>query len=136
MQFLDYKTVSRLESLKNAVKNLDGLMISRSHCDPKTLANFRTLTQPMLLFNGENISPEPFNQIVVDNLPGSREAAGQAVKYDFPEIIIVYENHIDGKIRRDAFLQALTEQGYDPNRISQYELQVAAIQRGAFSYRL
>ncbi|MBR4663714.1 MAG: GntR family transcriptional regulator [Lentisphaeria bacterium] len=136
VQFLDYKTVSRLENLKNAVKKLDGLMISRSFWDLRTLANFRTLTLPMLLFNGEDISPEPFNQIIADNLPGSREAAVQTMKYDFPGIIIVYENHSDGRNRRDAFLQALNEQGYDPDRISQYELEVAAIQRGAFSYRM
>lgn len=136
VQYMDYETALDPQRLSAAAENLDGLIISRSYLDPVTMPNFLVLKLPLLVINGESIMEESFNQIVTDDRPGSRQAAAAAMKYDFPETVIVYENHGNGIQRRDSFRSALTELGYDPKKIREECLETPALQQGVFSYRM
>ena len=78
----------------------------------------------------------PFHQVVPDHLPGTRQAAAEVVRRKIPEILLVYENHRNGCIRRDSFLKALEQAGYDKTRVRIIQVEEWALLNELPSYRL
>ena len=78
----------------------------------------------------------PFHQVMVDNRFGIREAAEKIIRKDHPEIVIVYESHPNGLLRKKIFEECMISEGYSPDRIRSYRVETDALFNGIPSYRL
>ena len=136
VRLLDYQTVCDREKLSHAAAGLDGLLVAAGFIDPLTMENLRELQIPIVVTNLEEVLDLPFHQAVWDNDRGIREAAEKIMKEPPEEFVIVYEGHINGKLRKQCMEKNLTQLGYDSSRIRSCQVETAALLNAIPSYRL
>lgn len=136
VKVLDYATVRDPDQLAAAVSNLDGLLITRDFLDPATIANLRKFQFPIVITHLEEELDLPYHQVLFDNRRGIREAAEKIMQSDHPEIVIVYESHPNGLLRKRTFEESMVSLGYPAGRIKSYAVETDALSNGIPSYRL
>lgn len=136
VRILDYEEVRDLQLLKREAASLDGLIVSSAYFDPVTEANLLTLPIPVVINLHEWVMAPSFNQVITDLYPGMKLAAEEIVRRHFPEIVVIYEDHRNGHIRKDSFIRAVEAAGYDKERIHAIQVEEWALQSGVPSYRL
>ena len=125
-----------MQLLKREAASLDGLIVSSAYFDPVTEANLLTLPIPVVINLHEWVMAPSFNQVITDLYPGMKLAAEEIVRRHFPEIVVIYEDHRNGHIRKDSFIRAVEAAGYDKERIHAIQVEEWALQSGVPSYRL
>ena len=135
-RIFDYNEICDKQILQREAADLDGIFVSGAYLDPGTESNLAFLSIPVVITGNEWIMDIPFHQVVPDHLPGTRQAAAEVVRRKIPEILVVYENHQNGCIRRDCFLHALEQAGYDRARIRIIQVEEWALLNELPSYRL
>ena len=136
VKMLDYPTVCDPERLAEAAAGLDGILAAAGFIDSVTLDNLKKLSMPIVVTHLEEEKDIPFHQVMFDNRIGIREAAEKIIRKDYPEIVIVYESHPNGQLRKKIFEESLISEGYSPDRIRSYCVETDALFNGIPSYRL
>lgn len=136
VRLLDYEEVRDREILFREAENLDGIIMSSSYLDPVTAENLQQLRIPSVVNLHEWVSEWSVNQVIVDNAPGMRQAAERIVREDCSEIIVVYEDHRNGCIRKRMFCDAMTAAGFPAEKIRAVQVEEWAIQSGVPSFQL
>ena len=117
VKLLDYETVADAEKLNAVCSELDGLLISGTFIDSRTIPNLRKLSIPVVVTYLESVLNLPFHQVLFDNYSGTREAAEKLAEVPPEKIMIIYASHSNSLNRKEAFEQNLAEFGYDCSRI-------------------
>ena len=136
VKMLDYPTVCDPGRLAEAASGLDGILISAGFIDPLTLGNLKKLSIPIVVTHLEEVQDIPFHQVMFDDRSGIREAVEKIIRKDYPEIVIVYEGHLNGRLRKKIFEECMISAGYSPDRIRSYCVETDALRNGIPSYRL
>jgi len=136
VKMLDYPTVCDPGRLAGAVTGLDGILAAAGFIDPVSLGNLKKLSIPIVVTQLEEEKDIPFHQVMVDNRIGIREAAEKIIRKNYPEIVIVYESHPNGLLRKKVFEECMISGGYSPDRIRSYCVETDALFNGIPSYRL
>lgn len=135
-RLMDYEEVRDGQILKKAAADLDGIIVSSAYLDPVTIRNLSALSIPVVATHHEFSWDLPFHQVMLNHDRGVCQAVAEALKYDFPEIIVVHEDHRNGIARRDAFLDRFKECGYPERQLRPIALADWALRSGVPSYRL
>ena len=135
-RLIDYATVSDAKKLSEAVRDLDGLLVSAIFIDRVTIPNLMRLSIPIVVTHLEEVLDLPFHEVVMDNNKGLREAAQKMMESQPEEVLIIYEGHSNGRIRKRIFEENIRLLGYSEQRIKYYQIETDALNNGVPSYRL
>ena len=136
VKLIDYPTFCDPDLLADAIDGVDGLLITSGFIDPLTVANLNKLEIPVVITHLEEELDLPFHQIMFDNSRGIREAVKKMIQQNPSEILIVYENHPNGILRKEAFEKTVIENGYPVKQIHFCCVETDALSNAIPSYRL
>ena len=136
VKLIDYSTLCDPELFATAIDGMDGLLITSGFIDPLTVEILKKLEIPVVITHLEKELDLPFHQIMFDNSRGIREAVEKILQQNPPEILIVYENHAHGLLRKEMFEKKVISGGYPEKRIKFCCVETNALSDAIPSYRL
>lgn len=136
VKLLDYQTVCDPEMLMKNLEGMDGLLITSGFIDELTVKNLKQLEIPIVITHLEEELDLPFHQIMFDNRRGFNDAADKIIALNPPEILVVYESHPNGLIRKKVFETAVISAGYPLEQITYHRIETDALANAIPSYRL
>ena len=136
VKLIDYPTLCDPDLFAGAMEGVDGLLITSGFVDPFTVEILKKLEIPIVITHLEEELDLPFHQIMFDNNRGIREAVEKILQQNFPEILVVYENHPNGILRKEAFEKAVISSGFPEKRIKFCCVETDALTNAIPSYRL
>ena len=136
VKLIDYPTLCDPDLFADAMEGVDGLLITSGFIDPFTVEILKKLEIPIVITHLEEELDLPFHQIMFDNSRGIREAVEKIIQLDPPEVLVVYEDHPNGMLRKEAFEKAVISGGYPMKRIKFSCVETDALSNAIPSYRL
>ena len=136
VKLIDYPTLCDPKLFAAAIDGMDGLLITSGFIDPLTVEILKKLEIPVVITHLEEELDLPFHQIMFDNSRGIRAAVEKILQQNPPEILIVYENHPNGLLRKEMFEKSVISGGYPEKQIKFYCVETDALTNAIPSYRL
>ena len=136
VKLIDYPTLCDPKLFAAAIDGMDGLLITSGFIDPLTVEILKKLEIPVVITHLEEELDLPFHQIMFDNSRGIRAAVEKILQQNPPEILIVYENHSNGLLRKEMFEKSVISGGYPEKQIKFCCVETDALTNAIPSYRL
>jgi DNA-binding LacI/PurR family transcriptional regulator len=117
VKIIPYQDLIKRDLAEKAFDGMDGLLVSSSYIDEKTMPFFETFKGPVTVYRNEFIGDWPFNQVIPDLATGMLETVRRIDREKISGVIVVSSQHSNADARMHEFIRQAEAAGIAREKI-------------------